>query len=268
MPRRRTRTIRKKQVRRRVNRGRRATIMRNTAGVDLRAYNPKIQHSVTTIARYTTLQQINAGHANNVYDSSDGTTAWTLNAPWTIIDCGAATGTYYAGIGVRFTLETLPGFAEIQTLWDQYRIMGVKFWLWPLATSTLQQTSTAGTASWGVLVHSATDYDDNTAPAASEAGVLAMMERGSYQIYNMNNEQGLPMVRRLAVESPGVAFDETGTAAASALKHGQWLNLQDATVPHFGFKAIFEVQKPSGTVVPSISFRWVFQYLLQVKDQQ
>lgn len=134
-----------------------------------------------------------------------------------------------------FTLNEVPNRSEFTSLYDQYRINGVKItWIPRGNVADIAPTGTAGVfqgQSTGVF--SAIDYDDATVPTS---------------INQLNEYQNCKMTRATQMHSrylkprinlQGTTNQGTGATGATFNTRG-WLDCTQDNVPHFGVKYAFQ----------------------------
>jgi len=137
----------------------------------------------------------------------------------------------FGSFGASFAIQDLPHFTEYQTMFEQYRINKIVLKITPVATGAQAGAALTGaTTQTCVIFHTCLDYDDSTAPAASEAGVDLMRQRTGYRQRNIYNGNGRPIVITLY---PRVYHDGEPRKAG-------WIDEGQAAIPHFGIKCVTE----------------------------
>lgn len=128
-------------------------------------------------------------------------------------------GVYY------FTLNSVPGVSDFTGLYDQYRIMAVKWSLIPRGNaSDITPAGTAAAQSVGVF--SCLDYDDSTALT----GITQYLQ---YQNHKMTRSH---QVHSRYLKPKINAEILNNTTIANALNTRGWLDVQAADIPHYGIK--------------------------------
>lgn len=150
-----------------------------------------------------------------------------------ITSTSAADGLYASS----FALSNLSEVASFTSIFDQYRICWVELELTAVTQPVTTDTSTPGYSFCAVCV----DLDD--------AATLASFSLA----LNYSNVALLPPGRGLRKRiAPHVNAEANSSSAAVSLK-SPWLDCEDTTVPHYGFK--FAVKQSSTTNVSSW-YRW------------
>lgn len=132
--------------------------------------------------------------------------------------------------GLSFTLSQVPNNSEFTSLYDQYRINGIKWTLIPRG-NTAELTGAPPTVFQGQStgIFSAIDYDDATAPTS-------INQLCEYQ--NMKMTRATQMHSRYIkprVNLQGITNAGTG-AVGSTMNTRGWLDVSQINVPHFGLK--------------------------------
>lgn len=172
--------------------------------------------------------------------------------------------TAFGSYSVYGTLDCLPNYTEFSTLFDRYKIVGMSMKFLMFNTGALTGAAVSATYSQsGILWHGITDYDDATAPPATEAGIQQLREYESYKVKNALVANTIKQYCRpkLAVAAYGGAF--TRYANMPAL----WVDANSTDVQHYGFKGIFEISPcavSSNTIVSYIKPELTIY--LQMKD--
>lgn len=133
---------------------------------------------------------------------------------------------------LSFTLSQVPNNVEFTSLYDQYRINGIKWTLIPRGNiADITPTGTAGVfqgQSTGVFT--ALDYDDATTPTS----VNQLMEYQNVKMtraHQMHSRYFKPRYNLAGVENLG-----TGLITNIKNTKAGWLDCDKITVPHFGIK--------------------------------
>lgn len=163
-----------------------------------------------------------------------------------VVTCGANTTTYLR-IGYALQYRHIPAVSEFTNLFDQYRIAGFVFRIVP------GQNTAFPTDSPLPVVHSVLDYDDANPPAATEAGLNELRERGTYKVQRFD---GMNRIFSRYVPRPSIrmgAIDDSGAQVALVRGIKRWLDAAVTDVPHFGVKVMVEMHNPTGSAV-SVNF--------------
>lgn len=133
---------------------------------------------------------------------------------------------------LNFTLSQVPSYTDFTTLYDQYRINGIKWTLIPRGnTAEITASSGASTVFQGQStgVFSAIDYDDNTAPTS-------INQLCEYQNMKMTRATQLhSRYLKPRVNTTGITNIGTGVTGPMMNTRG-WLDCDFINVPHFGLK--------------------------------
>lgn len=133
---------------------------------------------------------------------------------------------------LNFTLSQVPSYTDFTTLYDQYRINGIKWTLIPRGnTAEITAASGASTVFQGQStgVFSAIDYDDNTAPTS-------INQLCEYQNMKMTRATQLhSRYLKPRVNTTGITNIGTGVTGPMMNTRG-WLDCDFINVPHFGLK--------------------------------
>lgn len=204
-------------------------------------YKAKIKRNVPTgcylFKRWVGISNITLFNSS----ASVGTIAASANYLVCSSTAAAATPAYFS-FGIGFRLEDVPNATEFSTLFDRYKLCGVKFRLIPIATSTENPYSVGGAdyRSAGGQLHICTDKDDYTTAAGSESGVDALRQcQDTYKVFNLSQKKIDVYLRPKLI---GVAI-AAGTAAQGLATEG-WLNSDTRTFAHAGLKAVIEIMQP------------------------
>jgi hypothetical protein len=137
----------------------------------------------------------------------------TLSSPTTNLNTGAISG----------ILGNFPGYTELTAVFDQYRIMQMRLTFIPIL-------STSAVNSQGVLVYTAFDYDDVTAPD-TVTGTQALMQYDTCLIV----PAGVYFER---IFNPRIAYAAyaAGVFTSYANQKANWLDAASSGVQHFGLK--------------------------------
>lgn len=127
-----------------------------------------------------------------------------------------------------FQLNQLPGVAEFQSLFDQYKITGAKISYTPAASEGILTPQASASAALGYSrVHSVIDYDDASAPTSEDQ----LLEYGSHK-------STAPFQTHTRYIKPKVLHEiyRSAVTTAYAPRSSTYLDLTNADVPHYGVK--------------------------------
>lgn len=204
-----------------------------------RKRSTKVPRPLGTNKPVTFKRVLNA--ANAVGFIPDGTVAFKSNAciAYSLLTTGAVIS--YATLAMTCRLSDLPNYTEFTNMFDQYRINSVTIKMFSFATSSeagaavnpqLSQTS--------ALVHSILDFDDATAPTASDAGIDVLRQFPSYKVRQLVRADGKPAKYTFR---PHAAVSAYGTGAFTSYKNVPfgWVDANSPGVDGYGWKAIVEL---------------------------
>lgn len=137
--------------------------------------------------------------------------------------------TYSKSVGAySFKLDDTPGYADFTTLYDRYRISGVKLHLFPrISQQTVAGNAVAATSYTPPIGH-AVDYDDTTAPTA----ITDLQQYENFRIQSEFKPFTIYIKPRLAIAVyNGSVFTSYGNANPK-----QWIDAASPSVPYYGWK--------------------------------
>lgn len=148
---------------------------------------------------------------------------------------GFINGSTLVDVGGRLIaqLSQVPNFGEFVALFDQYKIMGVKWRFSPRANSAEVGTNQG-------LVKFMTAIDTDGAPAGAPAPVMTdLLQYESLKVTSSNREH----VRYV---KPRIASTVFNTALTSGYApRTAWIDCENNTVPHYGLSYVLQ-QLPAG----------------------
>lgn len=224
-----------------------------------------------TFKRHLTSSQINANSGFSYVLTNTTGEALTVSGAYLLYSLGTG-GTsgeaLYASCGLAFSIADIPSVTDFSALFDMYRLNSVNVKLYHMASSANSESGATTLQQTNCMVHSCIDYDDNTAFAASEAGLLSMMERQDYKVKRGGGGgSGLVMNRTIRPRHLVVTNDAAGaTTARSLAPRRQWIDWAYTGVPHFGIKFIIEANSDSNGTNWVQTYRMVCTYNFSCKD--
>lgn len=234
--------------------------------------NPNGIHKFT---RWTTSSSINtnSGFAYSLTDNTTESLDFSTFTTYTLGTTGTAGSTSYASVNVSFCLADLPDYTELTSLFDQYRISKIKFFVYPVHATGLSAASAGGTIYAGAdgyvtcMAHSVTDYDDSSIPAASIAGVLDLMQYPNYKMKGIG-QADRPIVRRTFRPRIQQVIETTsGTTTGRALgAKNLFVDMSTPLVQHHGVRFILECHSGATATNYAIQFRIIAQYTIECKN--
>lgn len=176
-----------------------------------------------------------------------------------------ALGNGYYGYSYAPTLNLVPNYTEYQVLYDQFRIDYVKLWF-VARGSTLSMIESYNTQQLGMPeVVSCVDHDDINAPTSDEAGMNDLRERGRSKCHSFTAERRAFSVGWKPNTLTQLFRSSTPGLDGYKASYG-WLDVDYASTPHYGFKAVFRVPFTGGTMPADYTFDVFATYYLRFKD--
>lgn len=186
------------------------------------------QGKIYSYKRVLDLSQVGPGlTTDNVNCDVSGTLLQLNNA--------VSGGNSYGALSYYASLDQLPDNSEFTSLYDQYKITGIKLEIIPFNNTSNAGTTIAG-SNVAACLHSVVDFDDVSLPTASLSGVQKLMQ---YQNYKRTMIPGRKLVR---FYRPHLAVGAYSGAFTSYLNKGpQWIDCGSPSVQHYGFKMVPEI---------------------------
>lgn len=147
-------------------------------------------------------------------------------------------------LSLNFTLSDLPNVTDITNLFDYYKIKGVKLKFMYLSNFN---STTQVPASALPMIHYCVDYDDSTSFASENQA----LERGNIHSRRLDK----PFTYYIKPKANAELY-KTATTTGYAIKGSQWIDTNDNTVPHFGFKSY--IQSGAGAYVTPLGVLKVY----------
>lgn len=135
---------------------------------------------------------------------------------------------------LSFKLNQIPNHTDFTSLFDQYRITGVKLTFYPV-----QDSSQVGSVFEGFMPQLiyVVDRDDNTTLAGNGSNTL--MEYQSCQIRQLNRPVSV------YIRNPSVAAEiYRSTTLTAYSQQSRWLDCNYSDIPHYGLKFYFYSGSP------------------------
>lgn len=137
-----------------------------------------------------------------------------------------------------FQLSDLPNVSEYTSLFDQYKITGIKLRIVPRTAMTTQGVVTGTTAPVGYgQVVTAIDYDDAANPIAKDT----LLEYGSAK-YTSSNKIHSRYFKPKVLNAVWVNIASTGYSPVKA----PWIDQANNNLPHYGLKMWIDAPENSG----------------------
>jgi len=170
-------------------------------------------------------------------------------------------GTGYSAFGYTFALSNAPGYTELTTLYDQFRINWVKLWIVCRFNVTTQNEAGALALGMPQMIYHV-DSDDATAPAASDAGMDTIRECRNSKGFSFGTNRTCSIFIRPAVLASAY---ETAVTTAYSPRYGQWIDCQNSNTPHYGLKGVLQIPLVSGTLPNKYDFDVFATYSISMR---
>lgn len=193
--------------------------------------------------------------AGLTFSASGGVTVATLNA--------ATPSSYYWSQGQRYQLTDIPNVTELSTLFDRYRICGISYKFLPFSNDPATASLTSNSGSVGLLIHSALDWDDDSAPAASDAGIDVLRQYPSYRVVNMAQKRVFK--RFIKPKMLLSSVNSAGTYAGNRVVRSSYVDMASVVIPHYGHKMVLEWYSPTNASV-TYNFKQEITYYFACRD--
>lgn len=197
------------------------------------------------------------------HQPADAGAVWRIEDPGTILTPAFASGvawpaetlasTYQNQFGCTFRLSQLPGVADFTTLYDQYKITGVK-------VTFMYQISEAGTTGAGVLPTILYSSDDTDASPPSYFN-LRQKQSAKQRILTANR----PFSIFLRPKRAAALLNSTFTTN-SIINSAGYIDTASSTADHFGLK--FSLNNLYGTTAVAAQLEMKLTYYLACKHPQ
>lgn len=167
-----------------------------------------------------------------------------------IASYNATTGvTTPINVPVSFNLTQLPGYGEFTSLYDQYKINGIRVNVQPLLTEGIASAVSGSTNVWGFPKFSSViDYDDTFLPADENV----LLQYGSLKQTGAFKEHKRFFKPKIRVAS----LDSGSTVTSNVVTKAPWIDVGNPTVPHYGIKLFHPGPIASGTPAVSSSISY------------
>lgn len=177
------------------------------------------------------------------------TAPFTVNSSW-------------SGAQFSFTLAALPNYSEFTSLFEQYRINGIKLTFIPSADSldiNQQQQNSSTAINWTTIprLYTAIDRDGNGQYASENA----ILQYGNHKIIRNPMRPFSIYVKHPCVQ---VGTANLVTLVGGAPKSKQWLDCDNYSVQHWGCVVGGIVPYQGGTV--NMAYQVIATYYLQFKN--
>jgi len=173
----------------------------------------------------------------------------------------------FGWILIQPKLSQFPNSGEFTSLFDEYRIVDCVVKMTPYQTvSAMTDASSFGTSTNSALIHSAIDYDGNTALSFSTTSDLnslgVIRQYDSYRMAPFFRTDGKSYTVRCP--APAVLTDSSGTGQ---VVHSPWLNQTNNGVYHNGIFIMVEMFSSTATPSQTIYFKGECTCTLEFRGQ-
>lgn len=196
----------------------------------------------------------------NISKTSGGATGADLaydatNQCW-IISTGTTGNVSYHSMGMYFSMDNLPGVADFTSLFDSYKICGVKVKIIPFSTSSNLQQGTTGERNQNLsaMCYTVVDYDDYAQFPADSSGIDLINQYSTKQVRNPFAYDGKP-ISRYFVPHIAQATYSGALSTGYTTSRPKWLDCNNTKVEHYGYKVLWEVFAPDPAVTCYIWFK-------------
>lgn len=141
-------------------------------------------------------------------------------------------------------LQQLPEYTDFTSLFQQYRINGVKFEFIPSPNVTDGNVASAAPLVWGQF-GSALDFDDNITPIV-EAELLTSQSYKKTRATSVHSRYFRPKMLREIYNGSGPTALEPCAA--------RWISTTYPEVPHYGLKVWCDAPTPPGSLELAITY--------------
>lgn len=160
---------------------------------------------------------------------------------------------------IQFALSEVPGFAEFTALYDVYQISAVKVAIWGSANVNTAVGIGNSTSIYAQVfqlpnVYTVIDYTDDDNPVDADQ----LMEYGNCKVTRGNQVHTRYFKPKIAVP-----VFTTGLDPAYQARRSSWLSTDDADIPHYGLKYVFDIP---GGVTSSPYYTFSITYYLRFRQ--
>lgn len=155
---------------------------------------------------------------------------------------------------------SLPGYADIANLYDQYRIKYIEFKVVYSNNSSNNANTSSTIQTYLPMIILAKDYDDSN--AATYNDLMQYQKQINMQLGN-----GKPMVMRLKPRPQNSMYNSVATTAYGPSVSNQWISTAYPDVPHYGVKLAWYGSGGAPTAATWIgTLQFVATYYIEVKN--
>lgn len=156
-------------------------------------------------------------------------------------------GTSGFGGSIDFRMNMLPGLNDFATLYDKYKLTGVKVKIIPL--SNFASASNLGTLP---MITAAVDQDDNTIPVDD----IVLREYGNCKVKRLVNGFSIFVKpKQVATIADAIGADQT-----AVVQTPKYIDFNQTDIPHFGLKWYMDNVLLGNTTNVNALFKITMQY--------
>lgn len=170
---------------------------------------------------------------DGVLSTSSGNSHLIITTPSTANTFSYGAFSYYVA------LQDLPNYTEFTNLYDQYKIVGVKFRIVPFSVSPATGGAVTSTAAQpSCMFHMVVDNDDASKPTASEAGISELRQCPGYRSVNPYLYQRKGITRYFKPRVATAAYN--GAFAGYKSDTFGWCDCGNPGIQGYGLKGVVE----------------------------
>lgn len=159
----------------------------------------------------------------------------------------------------QFTLDSLPNYQEFTSLYDLYKINGIKLSFVPSASEYINSTTSSVTGQNGFQrFHTVLDFDDTSVPV-SENELLQYTSLKSTPGWATHSRYFKPRVNTVVEGIVGATLAASSTAP-------KWISTQDPSVEHLGVKVFVPPPIAGANIGASITYTVYATYYLSCRN--
>lgn len=150
----------------------------------------------------------------------------------------------YTAFSYTFRLNMLPNAGELANMYDRYRLDYIKLYFVNRFNLTIyNESSILGVG--GIVGIMVVDYDDATAPAASEAGMNTIREFARAKSFTYDKSRVFKIGFKPAVLTE---IQRNLSTTSTSPKFGLFVDMANTDIEHYGLKGVVQIPLRSGTL--------------------
>lgn len=178
----------------------------------------------------------------------NGTTNTPVIQGGNLVTLTAVNSFEHFGFGYSFQLRHLPSISDLTSLYDQYKVNGIRFQITPLYNNYTAAIGGSANGSNGLpVLHWVIDQDSAAPPAASTAGIDELRQYGNYKTKLLNGQRMVSRYFKPHIAQGVSTLDETATVAPAVVVKARKLDCAYESVDHFGIRGLIETFNPNTT---------------------